>query len=132
MTDVPPELRTLIENHVEGFNTQNHALFLSVFSSSAIIIDGIAPYRWLNPNGPANWLGDVEKWRNGLGVTREHLSYEIGFWNVEGAHAYVVTSDTLSITMKGQIIERTGTLSYTVSKQVNEWRIDSQAWGRTS
>ena len=49
-------------------------------SLSAIIIDGIAPYRWLNPNAPANWLADVEKWRKGLGVTKEHLSYEMGFW----------------------------------------------------
>jgi hypothetical protein len=33
-----------------------------------------------------------EKWRKNLGVTKEHLSYEMGFWNVEGLSAYAVIS----------------------------------------
>ena len=27
----------------------------------------------------------LEKWREDLGVSYEHLSYEMGFWNVEGS-----------------------------------------------
>ena len=71
MPDNPPsEIQSLIGKHVDAFNTQNVELFLTVFSDDAIIIDGIAPYRWLNPNAPANWLADVEKWRQDLsGVT---------------------------------------------------------------
>jgi hypothetical protein len=128
----PPGLQILIEKHVEGFNTQNSELFLSVFGDSAIVIDGIAPYRWLNPNAPANWLADVAKWREDLGVTYEHLSYEMGFWNVEGAYAYAVVSGTLTVTIKGQTVTRTGTLAYTFSMHGSEWKIDAQAWGRTS
>jgi hypothetical protein len=79
----PTEIRSLIESHIKAFNTQDNKLLFSVFGDTAIIIDGIAPYRWLNPNAPANWLADVEKWRPDLGVTKEHLSYEMGFWNVE-------------------------------------------------
>ena len=45
---LPSELQTLIENHIKGFNSQNIELFLSVFGDTAVIIDGIAPYRWLN------------------------------------------------------------------------------------
>ena len=64
MADDPPkEIQTLIDNHINGFNTQNIELFLSIFGDTAIIIDGIAPYRWLNPNAPTKWLADVEKWR---------------------------------------------------------------------
>ncbi|MGB6519258.1 MAG: hypothetical protein WBE79_12235 [Candidatus Cybelea sp.] len=128
----PSEIQTLIENLINGFNTQNTELFLSVFEENAIIIDGIAPYRWLNPNAPANWLADVEKWRKDLGVTYEHLAYEMGFWNVEGPYAYAVISGTLTVTIKGQTAARTGTLAFTFSKQRNEWRIGAQAWGRTS
>ena len=55
MPDNPPsEIRSLIGKHVDAFNTQNVELFLTVFSDDAMIIDGIAPYRWLNPNAPAN------------------------------------------------------------------------------
>jgi hypothetical protein len=93
VTSNPPAvIQTLIDAHINGFNTQDNDLFLSVFGDTAIIIDGIAPYRWLNPNAPANWLSDVEKWREDLGVTYEHLSYEMGFWNVEGSSAYAVIS----------------------------------------
>ena len=99
---------------------------------TAIIIDVIAPYRWLNPNAPANRLADVEKWREDLGVTYEHLSYEMGFWNVEGPYAYAVISGTLRVTIKGQTVARTGTLAYTFSKHDDEWKIEAQAWGRTS
>ncbi len=133
VTSTPPaEIQTLIENHINGFNSQNTELFLSVFDENAIIIDGIAPYRWLNPDAPANWLADVEKWRKDLGVTYEHLSYEMGFWNVEGPYAYAVISGTLTVTIKAQTVARTGTLAYTFSKQRNEWKIGAQAWGRTS
>ena len=129
---LPSEIQTLIENHINGFNTQNTALFLGVFGDTAIIIDGIAPYRWLNPNAAANWLADVEKWRENLGVSYEHLSYKMGFWNVEGSYAYAVLAGTLTVTIKGQNVVRIGTLAYTFSKHGQEWKIDAQAWGRTS
>ena len=133
MSDAPPpEIQILINEHVEGFNAQNFELFIGVFDDGATIIDGIAPYRWLNPNAPANWLADVEKWHENLGVSYEHLSYEMGFWNVEGSYAYAVTLGTLTVTIKGQTITRTGTLAYTFSKHGDEWKIGAQAWGRTS
>jgi uncharacterized cupin superfamily protein len=65
-------------------------------------------------------------------VTEEHLSYEMGFWNVEGSSAYVVISGTLSVTIKGQSVVRTGTLAYTFANLDGVWKIEAQAWGRTS
>jgi hypothetical protein len=89
VTSNPPAvIQSLIDAHINAFNTQDKDLFLSVFGDTAIIIDGIAPYRWLNPNAPANWLADVKKWREDLGVTYEHLSHEMGFWNAEGSSGY--------------------------------------------
>ena len=130
--NIPTELRKLIEDHIAGFNTGDMGLFRSVFSETAIIVDGIAPYRWLNPNAPAKWLADVEKWRTNLGVTGESLSYEMGFWNVEGSYAYAVISGTLTVKMKDQAVVRTGTLTYTFAKREDGWKIEAQAWGRTS
>ncbi len=133
MADTPPrEIRALIDNHISGFNAQDAELFFGVFGDTAIIIDGIAPYRWLNPNAATKWLADVEKWRENLGVSHEHMSYEMGFWNVEGSNAYAVIAGTLAVTIKRQTVVRTGTLAYTFSKHGEEWKIDAQAWGRTS
>ena len=128
----PKEIQSLIDNHVDGFNNRNSAQFLSTFGDDAIIIDGIAPYRWMNPHAPADWLADVEQWRKHLDVSHEHLSYEMGFSNVDGSHAYAVIKGTLTVTIKGQSVVRTGTLAYTFSKHGEEWKIDAQAWGRTS
>ena len=130
--DPPKEIQTLIDNHINGFNTQNIDVFLGIFDDTAIIIDGIAPYRWLGSNAPTNWLADVEKWRKDLGVTHEHLSYKMGFWNVEGSAAYAVIAGALSVTIKGQTAVRNGTLAYTFSKHGEGWKIGAQAWGRTS
>jgi ketosteroid isomerase-like protein len=128
----PADIQTLIDAHVKAFNTHDNELFHNVFGDTAIIVDGIAPYRWLNPNAPANWLADVKKWGEDLGVTDERLDYEMGFWNVEGSSAYAVISGTLTITIKGQSVIRTGTLAYTFGKRDGVWKIEAQAWGRTS
>ena len=45
---------------------------------------------------------------------------------------YAVIAGTLSVTIKGQTVARTGTLAYTLSKRGETWKIDAQAWGRTS
>jgi hypothetical protein len=36
------------------------------------------------------------------------------------------------VTIKDQTVVRAGTLAYTFSKYGDAWKIDSQAWGRTS
>src|SRR5215470_11779072 len=128
----PAAIQALIDAHIDGFNTQNDEALLRVFGDTAVSIDGIAPYRWLNPNAPAKWLANVGKWRKDLGVTSEHLSYEMGFWNVEGSSAYAVISGTLTVTTKGQSVVRTGTLAYTFANPNGVWKIEAQAWGRTS
>ena len=82
-TNKPPsEIQTLIENHINAFNTQDTELFLTVFGDTAIIIDGIAPYRWSNPNAPTNWLADVEKWREKLGFRTSiyRTRWDSGTW----------------------------------------------------
>ena len=90
----------------------------------------LQPFR--NQDAPAHWLADCAKWRESLGVSKEHLGYAMGFWNVEGTVAYAVLSGTLTVTMKGQDVVRTGTLAYTFAQRDGVWKIEAQAWGRTS
>ena len=55
----------------------------------------------------------------------------MGFWNVEGTSAYAVIAGTLTIMIKDQSIVW-GTLAYTFAKLDGVWKIEAQAWGRTS
>jgi len=54
----PAVIQALIDAHINRFNTHDNDLFLRVFGDTAIIIDGIAPFRWLNPNAREAEFGD--------------------------------------------------------------------------
>jgi hypothetical protein len=56
----------------------------------------------------------------------------LGFWNVEGSAAYAVIAGSLQVVMGKQTVIRDGTLAYTFTNRDGVWKIDAQAWGRTT
>jgi hypothetical protein len=50
----------------------------------------------------------------------------------QGPKIYAVISGTLTVKLKGQSVVRTGTLAYTFAKHGGAWKIETEAWGRTS
>ena len=131
--ELPAEIKALIDTVLDGFNSKDSALYTSAFSGDAVVIDGIAPYRWSGPNAPARWFSDAEKWVHDFGVENETISYDkIAHSAVVGMHAYVVLSATLSFKLKGQSGNRPGILTFTFAKQGDKWKVGSQAWGRLS
>ena len=130
----PVEINALIDRVLGGFNGKDSVLYNSAFGRDAVVIDGIAPYRWTGPNAQARWFSDAEKWVHDFGVENETIKCDrIVHAAVSGAHAYVVLSATLSFRLKGgQSGSRPGTLTFTFAKQGDEWKVESQAWGRLS
>ena len=132
-TELPSQIKTLIDNLVGGFNNKDSTLYSSAFGGDVVVIDGMAPYRWTGPNAQGRWFADAEKWAHDLGVTDENIAYDkVVRADVVGTHAYVVLSANLSFTLKGQRASRLGLLTFTFAKQAGEWKIESQAWGRLS
>ena len=109
-------------------------MYNSAFGGDAVVIDGIVPYRWTGPNAQARWFSDAEKWVHDFGVENETIVCDrITHAAVSGTHAYVVLSATLTFSLKsGQSTSRSGILTFTFAKQGDEWKIESQAWGRLS
>ena len=131
--ELPAEIKALIDTVLDGFNTKDSALYASAFSGDAVVIDGIAPYRWSGPNAPARWFSDAEKWVHDFGVENETIAYDkIAHAAVVGTHAYVVLCATLSFKLKGQSGSRPGILTFTFAKQGDKWKVESQDWGRLS
>lgn len=130
----PAEIKSLIDTVLSGFNNKDSALYTSAFGADAVVIDGIAPYRWTEPNAPARWLSDAEKWLHDFGVEKETLVCDrITHAAVSGTHAYVVLAAMLTFSlMSGQSSSRSGILTFTFAKQGDEWKVESQAWGRLS
>lgn len=130
----PAEIKAVIDTVLDGFNNKDSVLYNSAFSRDAIVIDGIAPYRWTGPNAPARWFSDAEKWVHEFGVENENIACDkIVHAAVVGTHAYVVLSATLSFSLKGgQTGSRPGILTFTFGKQGDKWKVESQSWGRLS
>ena len=132
MPNEPPvEIRAVIDKALGGFNRKDSALYSSAFGGDVVIVDGMAPYRWAGPNAQSRWFSDAEKWAHDLGVADESIAYDrIVRADVVATHAYVVLSANLSFTLKDQRESRLGILIFTLAKQGEEWKIESQAWGR--
>ena len=130
----PAEIKSLIDTVLGGFNGKNSAQYASAFSEDAVVIDGMAPYRWTGPNAPARWFSDAEKWAHDLGVENERITCDsIVHSSVVATNAYVVLAATLSISLKGgQTSSRAGILTFTFAKRGDKWKAESQAWGRLS
>jgi len=128
----------VIDKVLGGFNNKDSALYNSAFGADAVVIDGIAPYRWIGPNAQARWFSDAEKWLHDFGVEQETLVIDkIVHFAVVGTSAYVVISATLSLALSlklkgGQSGSRPGVLTFTLAKQGDEWKVGSQSWGRLS
>jgi len=130
--ELPSEIRILIDTALNAFSNRNQDIFINTFGGDVVIIDGFAPFRWTGPNAQSRWWSDAEKWGHEFGVRGENISpKEIMHWQVAGTHGYVVISAMLTITLsKGEPINRSGILTYTLAKLGDEWKVQSQAWGR--
>lgn len=129
----PVEIKALIDKVLGGFNRKDSALYNSAFAQDAVIVDGMAPYRWTGQNAQGRWFADAEKWAHERGVADENIAYDrIVRADVVDTHAYVVLSATLSFTIKSQHARRLGILTFTFAKQGDEWKIEAQAWGLLS
>lgn len=128
----PAEIKALIDAVLDGFNRKDSVLYNSAFGGDAVVIDGIAPYRWTGPNAQARWFSDAEKWVHDFGVESENLVCDkIVHSAVVGTHSYVVLSATLFFTLKGgQSGSKPGVLTFTFAKHGDKWKVESQVWGR--
>src|SRR5215470_1313227 len=133
-SELPSEIKAVVDRLVGGFNKKDHALYNSAFAGDAIVVDGIAPYRWTGSNAQARWLFDAEKWLHNFGVESENLVCDkVVHGSVVGTYAYVVISATLFLKLKGgETTSRPGLLTLTFAKQDDEWKVGSQTWGRMS
>ena len=129
---LPAEIKVLIDAVLGGFNAMDSVRYSSAFSGDAVIIDGIAPYRWTGPNAPARWFSDGEKWVHDFGVVNENIVCDRTVHaSIARTHAYVVLSGSLSFNLKGgQSGSKPGILTFTFAKQGDKWKVESQTWSR--
>src|SRR5215469_471428 len=72
-SELPPKIKAPIDKVLVGFNNKDSALYNSAFGRDAVVIDGIAPYRWTGSNAQARWFSDAEKWAYDFGVENHRM-----------------------------------------------------------
>jgi len=128
-----PRNQTLIDKVQGGFNNKDSALYNSAFGRDAVVIDGIAPYRWTGSNAQAHWFSDAEKRVHDFGAENDTIVCDkIVHAAVVGTYAYVVIFAIFFKLKGGQSGSNPGILTFTCAKQGDEWRVGSQAWARLS
>src|SRR5215831_5171174 len=52
-SELPAEIEAPIDKVLGGFNNKDSELYNSAFGADAVVIDGIAPHRWIGSNAQA-------------------------------------------------------------------------------
>jgi len=125
-TEPPAAIKFLIDKALGGINRKDSAQMLS---SSMEWLLTVGQVRMLRVAGsPTQRTGHT----NSLSPTRTSHTTGSFAQTLQAHRTYVVLSATFSFTIKGQHGGRLGILTFTLARQGDGWKIESQAWGRLS
>jgi hypothetical protein len=129
----PAAALAVINEALDAFNAHDSKGWNSAYGGNVVIVDGMAPYRWVGPTAPAEWWADEGRWSEANGITKLNIANKgIGGWGVSGTRAYISVLATLTLTQKGKEISRRGTLTFTLANVDGVWRAEGFSWGNTA
>jgi len=112
------------------WNDDDPAKAIAACANDAVVIDDIPPYEWRGPGACANWAKDYD--RNAQQTGLSNATGTIGKpkqFIVTGDRAYVVLPATFSYTQKGKAVKNTATVTFSLRRTTDGWRITAWTWG---
>jgi ketosteroid isomerase-like protein len=121
-----------VNQFVEGFNKGDVKSALATCADQVFIIDEFAPYQWSGLGACSAWANDYDADAKKNGVTDGVVTLgEPKHVDVSGDRAYVVVPADYRWKQNGKPMKETGsTLTLTLRKGADGWRITSWAWAR--
>jgi hypothetical protein len=102
---------------------------LSTFTSDALIIEDLAPYRWQGPGSVQAWLTAMATNAQKLGIKSIHMELGASIReDVTGSRAYSVHAGRLSYSAEQCELVADGQLTLTLIRQPDRWLIESLIW----
>ncbi len=115
---------------VDAFNRDDLKTALGDCSAQSAIIDEFPPYLWQGATACADWSNDFDAYRQKNRITNPKITLGlVSYVDITGDRAYVVIPAHLTFKQNGKrVTERNPTLTLTLQKIADSWRIAGWAW----
>lgn len=123
------EMMAPINAIMAAATTNNLATMKKSYTSSPVIIDEFAPYRWSGPNAVATWFADFGAWLTMVKGTQMHGTFAgPGYWDATKDRAEIIMPTTFTFLIAGKAAAESGLWTFVLVKNGGSWRAESSAW----
>lgn len=129
----PAGVMATISAVLKDTNANDTSKLDGYYTSDAVVIDEFAPYVWTGTGAGTRWWTSLVAFNRKMSISNMKASMQsIQHFNVAGDKAYAVVPLTISFGYKGKPQKETGTLTLTLQRSGNDWKIATQTWGTLS
>jgi len=118
-----------IQGAVAAINAAKPSAIGSYFTPDAVVVDNVAPFRWMGPNAAMQWLVALMAYAKFARIS--NITGTIGHPGqivVDHDRAYAVVPIRISTTRAGRHHESMGLWALTLVESGGNWKIASAAW----
>lgn len=130
---VPAAVMAPISAVIKNANANDVSKLNSNYTADAVVIDEFAPYTWNGSDAGSRWWRGQMQFSKRLSISNMQAAMQpVKHFSVTGDRAYVVVPLIISYGYKGKQQKETGTLTLTLRRSGNAWKIATQSWGTIS
>ena len=121
-----------INDIVAAVNANNLAMTKKFYTSSPIIIDEFAPYRWSGPNAVATWFANFGAFQTMAKITQGHVTVaDPSYWDVSKDRTEIIVPATFTFVVGGKPAADSALWTFVLVNSGGSWKAESSTWVRT-
>ena len=119
----------VLQHWADAFGSGSFNTAIAPCAEDAVVIDDLPPHVWQGRGACSEWFKTFETWAASAGVTNARISVgKIRHLDFDGDFAYLVAPVTLSYIQKDKAVKFPGTITISLRKRLDGWRISGLAW----
>jgi ketosteroid isomerase-like protein len=130
-TAADPQLMAPINKFVEAFNSGDIAGAAATHAPEAdlVIIDEVPPFFWRGPQAFQDWVADLGRDAEKLGITDQKVSIgAVTRVETDGLTAYVIVPSVYSFKQGGVAMTEAAQMTFALKKGAAGWLIHGWTW----
>jgi len=113
-------------------NANNPAMMKKFYTSSPVIIDEFAPYRWSGPNAVATYSADFGAFLAIGKDTQVHGTFaDPSYFDATTNRVEIIMPTTFTFSMAGRPAADSGLWTFVLVENGGSWKAESSAWAIT-
>jgi ketosteroid isomerase-like protein len=123
------EIGDVVTAMVAAVNRGDFASAISAFTTDAVIVEDIAPFRWRGPSAVLDWLAAMGANAEAVGATAIEMQLgEAERVEARGGHAYALIRGVLRMATPTAELRANGLLTLVLHHRFDGWLIDTLVW----